>query len=74
MLCCQSRINIAQDKYQTSRASSDLEVQSFNPKTMNILSVWEEKRTQFTCIQLRNNNVLQTNQFLSAKILLGSWI
>ena len=52
MLCCQSRINIAQDKYQTSRASSDLEVQSFNPKTMNILSVWEEKRTQFTYIQL----------------------
>ena len=74
MLCCQSRINIAQDKYQTSRASSDLEVQSFNPKTMTILSVWEEKITQFTYIQVKKNNVLQTNQFLSAKILLGSWI
>ena len=74
MLCCQSRINIAQDKYQISRASSNLEVQSFNPKTMNILAVWEEKRTQFTHIQLRNNNVLRTIQFLSTKILLGSWI
>ena len=38
MLCCQSRINIAQDKYQTSRASSDLELQSFNPKTMTLVT------------------------------------